>query len=232
MNNEAAIVIPTYNHGERVGAVARRALALGLRVIVVNDGSTDRTAEVLDGIPGLEMVTHPANMGKGRALQSGFAAALPARWAVTLDADGQHDPAEAPSLLTAAHRLGRGVVVGARREMLAAGAPWISRWGRLWSNFWVWLAGGPRLADSQCGFRVYPLPEILALGCRGEHYDFEVEVLALAGRRGLPVAEVPVRAAYGASLPRISHFQPGRDFWRNTRVFSRLITLRLVGLDP
>ena len=106
-------------------------------------------------------------------------------------------------------------------------APWTSRSGREFSNFWVWVSGGPRLSDSQSGFRVYPIPETLDLVVRARRYQYEIEVLVKARRKGLPVTEAPVGVVYRTDVPRISHFHPFLDFLRNTGTFSRLITKRV-----
>ena len=92
-----AFVIPVYNHGATVAAVVRSARDLGLPVVVVDDGSTDATGVILGGMRGIHLIRHPVNRGKGAALVTGMtAAASLADWAITLDADGQHDPADAP----------------------------------------------------------------------------------------------------------------------------------------
>lgn len=220
-----AVIIPTYNHGTRVAAVVRRALTLGWPVFVVDDGSTDDTTQVLTSLAGIRRLHHPVNRGKGAALITGMRRATEvAEYAVTIDADGQHDPGEALRLAAAIPNDRRVIVIG-RREM--SDAPWTSRKGRAFSNFWVWVSGGPKLADSQSGFRIYPLPETLALGVSARRYQFEVEVLTRAAWQGIAVVEVPIRADYGATLPRISHFHPMTDFLRNFGAFSRLITRRV-----
>ena len=220
-----AMIIPTYNHGARVADVARRARSLEFPVFVVDDGSTDLTPRELDRVAGIHRLGHPVNRGKGAALVTGMrAAARVADYAITLDADGQHDPADARHLIARIPPRSRVIVVG-RRHMAAA--PWTSRKGRAFSNFWVRVSGGPKLADSQSGFRIYPLPETLELGVTARRYQFEVEVLARAAWRGIPVVEAPISADYGAALPRISHFRPLVDFLRNFGTFSRLITRRV-----
>lgn len=219
-----AVIIPTYNHGGRVAAVVRHALLLGFPIFVVDDGSTDETAAILRSVSGVHLLVHPRNQGKGAALVTGMrAAAEVADYAVTIDADGQHDPVDAMKLVAAIPAKRRVIVVG-RREM--ADAPWTSRKGRRFSNFWVWVSGGPRLTDSQSGFRIYPLPETLDLGVIARRYQFEVEVLARAAWQGIPVREATISANYATALPRISHFHPFVDFMRNFGVFSRLITRR------
>ncbi|MDX2453035.1 glycosyltransferase family 2 protein [Desulfosarcina sp.] len=220
-----AVIIPTYNHGGRVAAVARQAMSLGYPIFVVDDGSTDDTAARLRSVSGVHLSVHPHNRGKGAALVTGMrAAAEVADYAVTIDADGQHDPVETLKLMAAIPANRRVIVVG-RREM--ADAPWTSRQGRHFSNFWVRVSGGPKLADSQSGFRIYPLPETLDLGVVARRYQFEVEVLARAAWQGIPVREATISAHYGSALPRISHFHPFVDFMRNFGAFSRLITRRV-----
>ncbi|OQX10389.1 MAG: glycosyl transferase [Desulfobulbaceae bacterium A2] len=229
---KAAVIIPVYNHGSRVAEVLRQALALGLPLIVVDDGSTDDTAARLTAFPGITLLRHPVNQGKGAALLTGMTAAWErgCDWALCLDADGQHRPGDAPALLVAAAGRGRSLVVGCRQGMADnANVPWTSRFGRGFSNFWVWSAGGPRVSDSQSGFRLYPLPETLHLGVQARRYQFEVEVLVRAARQGIPTIEVPVGVVYQARGERISHFRPWRDFLRNSGTFSRLICERIFG---
>jgi glycosyltransferase involved in cell wall biosynthesis len=224
-----AVVIPVYNHALNVETVARRALKLGVPVVVVDDGSTDQTTDIVRRIPGLYFLRHAVNAGKGAALLTGFeAAAALADWAITIDADGQHRPEEAAQLVAAALEGPRAIIVGQRQGMLGRHVPWTSRFGRGFSNFWVRAAGGGRRTDSQSGFRIYPLPEVFALGVKARRFQFEVEVLAKAGWQGLPVKEVPISVDYHPGAPRISHFRPFVDFCRNSGTFSRLIFQRIL----
>jgi len=224
-----AVVIPVYNHALNIERVARQALKLGFPVVVVDDGSTDQTADIVRGIPGLHRLRHAVNAGKGAALRTGFeAAAAFADWAITIDADGQHRPEEAERLVAAALEGPRAIVVGQRQGMVGHHVPWTSRFGRGFSNFWVRASGGGKRTDSQSGFRIYPLPEVFGLNVKARRFQFEVEVLAKAGWQGLPVKEVPVSVDYHPGAPRISHFRPFVDFCRNSGTFSRLIFQRLL----
>ena len=227
--NRYAIVIPLYNHRDRVESVVNGAAAPGMPVFVVDDGSTDGSPDRVPKQPGVTLLRHPENRGKGAALLTGFAAAAEvANWAVTIDADGQHDPGDIPTLLRVIPADVRPIVVGHRQGMVGeAGVPWTSRFGRGFSNFWVRCSGGPRMADSQSGFRVYPLPEALDLNVKARRFQFEVEVLARAGWRGIPVLETPVSVNYHGGVDRISHFRPFVDFVRNSRTFGRLIVQRI-----
>jgi hypothetical protein len=153
-------------------------------------------------------------------------AAKIARWAVCLDADGQHDPDDIGSLLAAIPATGCAILIGKREGMKSA--PWTSRFGREFSNFWIWVSGAAMLSDSQSGFRLYPLPEVLDLNIKAGRYQYELEVLVRAAWKGIPILEVPVRVSYAPFGPRISHFDPWRDFLRNSWTFSRLITRRVL----
>jgi len=224
-----AVVIPVFNHAQKIADVIARTRQLGVPVFVVDDGSRDHTAEIVARTEGIYPLRHAVNQGKGAALLTGFAAARQvADWAITLDGDGQHDPAEAPRLMEAARRHPGAIIVGCREGMAGPDVPWTSRFGRGFSNFWVHAAGGAAIRDSQSGFRVYPLPEVLGLKVKARRFQFEVEVLAKAGWKGLPVVEVPVGVSYRPGTPRISHFRPFIDFCRNSGTFARLIFQRIV----
>jgi glycosyltransferase involved in cell wall biosynthesis len=221
-----AVVIPVYNHSATVAAVARSACRHGFPVIVVDDGSSDATARELQSIQEVRVLRHPQNRGKGAALLTGMAeAAKTADWAICLDADGQHDPGDIAALVRAIPPAERPIVIG-RREIMAD-APWTSRFGRKFSNFWVWVSSGIYLNDTQSGFRIYPLPEVPDLDVRARRYQYEVEVLAKAAWAGIPIKETPVGVSYTPGGPRISHFRPWRDFLRNSQTFSRLIVRRV-----
>lgn len=224
-----AIVIPVYNHGNTVGQIAERAGCHGYPVFVVDDGSTDDGVAGLQAVSGIQILQHTVNQGKGAALMTGFRAARTvADWAVTMDADGQHNPEDLKDLVRAIPQTGRPIILGVRQGMRSRNVPWTSRFGRGFSNFWVWMSGGLWLADTQSGFRIYPLPEVLNLGIRSRRYQFEVEALARAGWQKMPVIEVPVNVTYAAPGERRSHFRPFVDFLRNSRVFTRLILTRIV----
>lgn len=231
MNTPFAIIIPVYNHGQTLPEVVASALGLGIPVIVVDDGSTDNGHLEIQQTDGVQLIRHQNNQGKGAALITGFKAAYAgdAQWAITLDADGQHHPEDAETLMAAIPPSGRPIVVGCRQEMLDAGAPWTSRFGRGFSNFWVRLSGGPPTRDTQSGFRIYPLPEVLHLNVRARRYQYEIEVLVKAAWQGMSVIESPIRVTYPPEGQRVSHFRPFVDFCRNSATFSRLIFLRIFG---
>jgi glycosyltransferase involved in cell wall biosynthesis len=227
--NRFAVIIPVYNHAKGIADVITKTLGLGLPVFVVNDGSTDSTQAEISKIQGIYLLNHAENRGKGAAILTGFAeAATLADWAITMDADGQHHPKDVIRLIRAIPANDRPIIVGLREGMLAKDVPWTSRFGRGFSNFWIRLAGGPRMADSQSGFRLYPLPESLGLNIIGRRFDFEIEILVKARWKKIPVVEVPISVTYAPRAERVSHFRPMMDFLRNTRTFARLITRRVL----
>lgn len=227
----AAVIIPVYNHEQSIAEVIQQALAQNLPVVVVDDGCTDRTAEIIKGIAGITVLHHSHNQGKGAAILTGCAAAVSKGYdvAITIDGDGQHKPEDAGFLLAAVNGGKRCIVVGRREGMEGEkNVPWTSRFGRKFSNFWVWVSGGPYVRDSQSGFRLYPIPEILQLGVRARRYQFEVEILVKARQHQLEIIEVPVQVVYQARGKRVSHFRPWMDFMRNSATFSRLIFARII----
>ena len=140
---------------------------------------------------------------------TGFAAASDmADWAITIDADGQHYPQDAQKLIKAIPKKTRPIVVGARDNMTGNHVPWTSIFGRKFSNFWVWASGGPALLDSQSGMRIYPLPEALNLGTKARRFQFEVEILVQAKRKGIQVIEAPVRVNYNPNGKEFLIFVP------------------------
>ncbi len=226
-----AFVIPVYNHAATVAQVARQAQSLGYPVFVVDDGSTDKIPQSLVEMKGITILRHSKNEGKGAAIMTGFmAASHVADYVITLDADGQHDPKDAWNLIDAIPAKKRPIVVGAREGMedaMGTHVPWTSRFGRKFSNFWVRASGGPKLSDTQSGMRIYPLPEAMSLKTRARRFQFEVEILVQAKRRGIPIIEAPISVVYGSDGSRISHFRPFVDFIRNSKTFTRLIFTRI-----
>ena len=223
----AVVVAPTYNNAATLEAVVRQVARQGLAVIVVNDGSTDATARLLHDLQrelGITVRTHEGNRGKAAALRTGFAAAREAghTHAITIDTDGQLDPSEIPQLVNVARGTPEALIVGVRDER-AADYPARSRFGRRFSNLMVRLESGLRVADSQCGYRVYPLGLLRDIACRAGHYGFETEILTRAAWAGCEVKGVPVSCRYLESRQRISHFRPGLDSLRALAMHVRLI---------
>jgi len=206
-----AALVPAYQAAGTVRDVVAGMLAYVDDVLVVDDGSDDGTGAAA-GAAGATVLRHSKNRGKGAALVSGFRQLerLGFSHALTLDADGQHLPSEAPRLVEAAAQAPEALIVGVRRKQ---GQPI-----RLLNRFGNWVADGlmrwitgRSLPDTQSGFRIYPLERTLALRARGCRFDFETEVLLLGARAGRPLLGVPVTVYYPPIGERVSHYRPCRD---------------------
>lgn len=222
--------MPTYNNARTLADVLARTLAQGFPVLVVNDGCTDATGEILRAFEGrVHVAVHPRNRGKAAALRTGFGAARRAGYthAVTLDTDGQLDPAQIPDFVRAAERDPRALVVGSRDET-KSDYPTRSRTGRRVSNFFVRLESGAVVSDSQCGFRVYPLGLVETVRCGAGHFGFETEVITRAAWAGCPLSEVPVYCTYSPPGGRVTHFRPWVDSIRAVGMHARLVFRALV----
>lgn len=207
------IAIPAFNEARTIRGLARKALALCPRVIVVDDGSTDTTLQELEDLP-LTVLRQPSNRGKAAALRLAFAEArrLGASCVLTLDGDGQHDPDDAPALLRARRNHPDRLIVGSRLHDKAQFP--LARWrANRFACFWIsWAAGHP-IADSQSGFRVYPAAVLgIATGdkVRGNGFTFESEILIEAADQGIQTLAVAIPGRYPPNA-RPSHFRPVAD---------------------
>ncbi|WP_432821989.1 DUF2062 domain-containing protein [Trichloromonas sp.] len=221
------IVIPVYNHAATLRPVVKQALAVHPEVLVVDDGSADNPLDTLAGLP-VRTASHPRNLGKGAAIMTAarLARTLGMSHIVTIDADGQHDPADFPRFAEAIAAEPMAIVVGTR-DFSAANVPGSSRFGRKFSNFWLRLQTGRSLGDTQSGFRAYPLAVLEGLKLRERHYSFEVEVLVRAAWAGVPLREVDIAVYYPPAHERVSHFGAFRDNFRLTLLNTHL-TMRSV----
>lgn len=226
-SHQILIVIPVYNHAATLRQVVERALAVHPEVLVVDDGSSDRPLDTLHGLK-VRMAGHPVNQGKGAAIMTAarLARGLGMSHIVTIDADGQHDPADFPRFAALVAAEPPAVVVGAR-DFTVANVPRSSRFGRKFSNFWLRLQTGKTLSDTQSGFRAYPLDVLDGLKLRERHYSFEVEVLVRGAWAGVPLREVDISVHYPPPGERVSHFKAFRDNLRLTLLNTHL-TLRSV----
>ena len=221
---KVAIVIPAYQAARTVADVVAGARTVA-PVYLVDDGSTDRTGDVGRG-KGATVLTHATNRGKGAALATGIEAALAAgaEMIVTLDADGQHPPAEIPRLLAPILAGQADLVLGARERTGAMPV------GRRITN-WISARLATRIAgqgvrDAQTGFRAFTRALAERVRPRGDRYDYETAFLLAACADGFRVACVAVPTIYAGAA---SHFRPWADTWRVVRVFARYARRIVIG---
>ena len=213
-------MIPAYNAGKTIAAVAREALQHGLPLLVVDDGSSDDTASRVRDLP-LTLVGHAQNRGKGAALKTGFAWALAHGFdgVVTIDADGQHEVAAVSELARTARARGSDILIASRRSQFDDMAGLRSSWNR----FGVWCMRkrtGLSISDSQSGFRYYSAALLRRLRLDKDGYNMEMEILLKGWRAGFAIGEMPIaaRVADGRST---SHYRPVRDTWNICMTFLR-----------
>jgi glycosyltransferase involved in cell wall biosynthesis len=199
----ATAVIPAFNEGNSIAAVVMGVRPFVDRVIVVDDGSRDETAERARAA-GADVIVHNANRGKGHAVRSGLARVFEGDFThvLLLDGDMQHLPAEAAALLAEAARSGAEAVLGERRferDRMPASRYHANRIG---SRVLSWFVGVP-LRDTQCGFRVFRVDALRPLRLTARGYEIETEMLVKVRRRGGRLATVPVTAVYGGQTSKL-----------------------------
>lgn len=209
------VVIPTYNNDGTIADVVSEALKECCDVIVVNDGSTDRTSTILHSIDGITIVEYAENHGKGYALKCGFKRAIQMEfsYAITLDGDGQHYPDDIPKFLKANQEHPGALIIGSR-QLDGVERSKGSRFANKFSNFWFYIQTGRKLSDTQTGYRLYPLKKLHGLNLLTSRYEAELELLVFASWHGVELVPIDIDVYYPPREHRVSHFRPGKDFAR------------------
>jgi predicted LPLAT superfamily acyltransferase len=227
-------IVPSRNHAAVLADIVQRLRAAGLAVFIVDDASDAPARAAIAALHapehGVVVFRFALNQGKGGAVLEGFDLASAAGFthAAQIDADGQHDLAALTPLLALGEAHPDAVIVGA--PIYDRTMPLGRRLGRWITHLWVAVEIlSPRLIDSMCGFRLYPLAPVRALLAQesvGRRMDFDTEILVRLIWRGVPVLRLPVRVTYPAG--NRSNFEPIRDNWRITRMHARLVLAMLV----
>jgi glycosyltransferase involved in cell wall biosynthesis len=219
LNNVAVrwcVLIPCLNEEIAIRSVVESVLALDVPVIVIDDGSDDRTPEILAALP-VTLLRHTERRGKGEALRHGFREALRQGYdaVLTMDGDGQHLASDIPRIVAAAAQYPAHVVIGARlldRAQQPKGrrrANAVADWGISWGC-------AQPVADTQSGQRWYPRAALDLVDLPAENFVFEAAILIAASReKRLGVVSVPIASRYNGEF-RPSHFNPVRDVTRIT----------------
>ncbi len=231
--NRICVLIPTYNNAGSLADVLRNVLAYTSQVIVVNDGSTDDTAQILQSFEAIHVVSYLPNKGKGIALRTGIreAAKLGYEYAIAMDSDGQHYAHDLPKFLEAILEHPGSLIVGAR-NMDQENVPGKSSFGNRFSNFWYWVETGIKLPDTQSGYRLYPVTILAKKKYLTSKYEFEIEVMVRAAWSGIHVTSIPVSVYYPPAEERVSHFRPFKDFTRISILNSALTIIAFLWIKP
>jgi len=217
-----------HDNAPTIRRVVEGALTHGLRIVVVDDGSTDHPEKALTGLE-IDLLRHATNRGKGAAL---LTAAEHIRGAggthmICYDGDGQFDPRDIAAFVDMLRQHPTALVYGVR-SFIKGEVPGASVFGRRFSNFWTRLTTGKRVRDSQCGFRAYPVDLLLQLDITSRRYDFEVEALVKACWAGAEPIGIDVWVTYAPAEGRITSFRPVLDNLRISRAYTRLVLRMLL----
>ncbi len=224
--------MPTYNNQKTLATVIEGVLRYAPNVLVVNDGSTDSTSEILSRFTQIITLTHTTNQGKGMALRNGFKRAIELGYdfAITIDSDGQHFPDDIPGFIARLNESDGNLLLIGSRNMEQEGVPKKSSFGNKFSNFWFWFETGIKLTDTQSGFRLYPLQK-MPKNYFTPKFEFEIESIVRAAWSDVSVENIPIKVYYDFN-ERVSHFRPFRDFTRISILNTVLVLITLLYIKP
>jgi len=228
---KVCVIVPTYNNEKTLKRVLDSVLSFTSNIIIVNDGSTDSTSEILKEYSHLVQIHHAKNSGKGRALRNGFKKAIELNYnyAITIDSDGQHFASDIPTFIENIEKELTTLLIGSR-NMTTEDIPKKSSFGNKFSNFWFWFETGNRLEDTQSGYRLYPLQSIPSTYFTNK-FEFEIEVIVRSAWKGIPVRNIPIQVLYDPT-ERVSHFRPFKDFTRISILNTVLVLITLLYIKP
>ncbi len=209
IRSQTAAVIPAYQDEKHIGDIVRRTRERLDHVLVIDDGSSDQTAQRAREA-GAEVIVHDQNRGKGEAIKTGLGQGIDREvaWVILLDSDGQHLPEEIDRFLSAAASVTRPTFFIGNRMNDVARMPFIRRVVNRCMSSQISRVCGQRIPDTQCGFRMVHrqiVPELLGGGHR---FDYETEVLIIASRKGYRIESVPITTIY---TDQVSKIHPLRD---------------------
>ncbi|MFD2561931.1 DUF2062 domain-containing protein [Aquimarina rubra] len=225
------VFIPTYNNQKTLDRVIQGVLQYTNRIVIINDGATDDTANILEKYQEeLTVITFSENKGKGMALREGFKQAhlLGYDYMITIDSDGQHFPSDLSVFLDELEKQdsNKPLLLIGSRNMDDPSVPGKSSFGNKFSNFWYYIETGIKLKDTQSGYRLYPIKEISKLKLFTTKFELEIEVIVKLAWRNVEVRNIPVQVLYDET-ERVSHFRPFKDFTRISVLNTWLVTLTL-----
>jgi glycosyltransferase involved in cell wall biosynthesis len=229
----ACVIIPTFNNQRTLASVINDVKNYTDRIILVNDGSTDSTSQILSAFKGIDTIEYTPNKGKGFAIRAGMRRALEMGYdyAITIDADGQHYANDLPLFLQKMQEHPNSLIIGSR-NIEAEGMPGKNTFANRFSNFWFKVETGIQLPDTQSGYRLYPIKLYRNTNFFTGNYEFEVEILVRSAWRNIPIIPIPVKVYYPPAEERVSHFRPLRDFTRISLLNTVLVLITILIVWP
>jgi glycosyltransferase involved in cell wall biosynthesis len=227
-SSKIAIMIPSFNEGKRIGDVIKKCFNYDLDIIIINDGSTDNTAEVLKEFENQKnkkviIITHPANKGKGEALKTGFACVVDNNYSgvITIDADGQHDVREINNFLTEIDKNDPDLIVGSRFSN-TKGMPFIRRFVNYFTSWVISEIAGKKIEDVQSGYRFIKTIVLKNIKLETKNFDTEPEILLKAGWFDFKITNIPIRTIYF-----LDEFKSHVDPFKDTIKFFKLVLISI-----
>ncbi len=229
------VIIPTYNNEKTLKRVIDNTLKIvdGKYIIIVNDGCTDSSSQILEEYKNqVTLLSNETNQGKGYSLNKGLKKAIELGFdnAITIDSDGQHFPEDIPNFIQKCKVFPNHIIMGAR-NMSQEGVPNKSSFGNKFSNFWFKIETFIELPDTQTGFRLYPLAHLKKMHLFTNKFEFEIEIIVRSAWRNIGFISLPIKVLYDKN-ERVSHFRPGRDFFRISVLNTVLVTCALFYFYP
>jgi len=230
---KTCVIIPTYNNAGTISDVIAGVRQYIDNIIIVDDGSTDDTSEILSKVECLSLITFPKNKGKGVAIRAGFEAAIAAGfdYAITIDSDGQHYPDDIPNFIETIENNPDSLIIGSR-NIEADGMPAKNTFANKFSNFWYWAETNQRLPDTQSGFRLYPIKLYKKSRFFTNRFEFEIEVLVRSAWSNINIIPIPIKVHYAPEGERVTHFRPLPDFTRISMLNTVLVFITFLYIIP
>ncbi len=233
LTSKICVIIPTYNNANTLIDVIHGVQKYSDNIIIVNDGSTDSTSELLNTVSCLKIISFPLNKGKGAAIKEGMAEALSHgfEYVMTIDSDGQHYPDDIPKMFNALNKNPDSLIIGSR-NINADGMPSKNTFANKFSNFWFWAETNKKLPDTQSGFRIYPIKFYKNTKFFTNGFEFEIEILVRSAWKDIKIIPTPVKVYYPSPEKRVTHFRPFRDFARISLLNTVLVLITFLLVLP
>lgn len=212
MDNDTCVIIPCYNNVKTVGDVVKSVLEYTENVIVVFDGCTDGSQKCVSNV---HTIDYQPNKGKGKALETAFSYAIERgfKYAITMDADGQHYADDLPKFFEAIENQKGAMIMGCR-QMKQDNKPAANTFANKFSNFWFAIQTGRKISDTQTGFRAYPLYKMGRIRLFSSRYEGELEFIIRIAWKNIRFYSIPINVYYPPVNERVTHFRKGTDFTR------------------